>query len=90
MTFAENLQQLPAITHLTAAHLRNAAGEVVATGVGVDPSAGDVAAAREGLEIFAEHTASARAHPGSHPNIDRLLEVITTGISLEVELIRAD
>ena len=105
MTFAENLQQLHAITHLAAAHLRNAAGEVVATIENKPGKAGslavyaalaqrhgriDVAAAREGLEIFAEHTASARAHPGSHPNIDRLLEVITTGISLEVELIRAD
>ncbi|AXE29011.1 DUF2322 domain-containing protein [Chromobacterium phragmitis] len=39
----------------------------------------DRKAAREGLELFAEHTASARAHPGSHPNIDRLLAIAEQG-----------
>ena len=104
MTFAENLQQLPAITHLAAAHLRNAAGEVVATIENKPGKAGsltvynalatrhgtiNVAAAQEGLEIFAEHTADARANPGNHPNIDRLLEVIASGHSLTVQLIAA-
>ena len=31
MTFADNLQQLPAITHLAALHLLDATGTVVAT-----------------------------------------------------------
>ncbi|UTH72461.1 DUF2322 family protein [Chromobacterium sp. IIBBL 290-4] len=39
----------------------------------------DRKAAREGLELFAEHTAAARAHPGSHPNIDRLLAIAEQG-----------
>lgn len=39
----------------------------------------DAAAAVEGLRLYAEHTADARAHPGRHPNIDRLLEVIAQG-----------
>src|SRR3990167_4883258 len=30
----------------------------------------NLAAAREGLVMFAEHTADARLHPGSHPNIE--------------------
>jgi hypothetical protein len=30
------------------------------------------AAATLGLEWYAEHTADALAHPGKHPNIDRL------------------
>lgn len=36
-------------------------------------------AAHAGLELYAEHTADARAHPGKHPNIDRLLEIIANG-----------
>ncbi|MBK7002796.1 MAG: DUF2322 family protein [Rhodoferax sp.] len=31
------------------------------------------------LALFAEHTANARANPGNHPNIDRLLEVVAAG-----------
>ena len=31
------------------------------------------AAIAQGLEWFAEHVAEARAHPGSHPNIELLL-----------------
>jgi hypothetical protein len=36
----------------------------------------DAAAAAEGLDLYAEHTQDARLHPGKHPNIDRLLEVV--------------
>ncbi|MBM2884830.1 DUF2322 family protein [Chromobacterium amazonense] len=39
----------------------------------------DRKAAREGLELFAEHTAAARSQPGSHPNIDRLLAIAEQG-----------
>jgi len=38
----------------------------------------DAVAAREGLALFAEHTADAQAHPGRHPNIDRLLQVLAS------------
>jgi hypothetical protein len=27
------------------------------------------------LQLYAEHTADARLHPGKHPNIDRLLAI---------------
>ena len=47
------------------------------------------AAAEQGLEIFAEHTADARTNPGKHPNIDRLLEVIASGQGYSVKLIEA-
>jgi hypothetical protein len=40
------------------------------------------AAAAEGLAIYAEHSADARAHPGRHPNIDRLLAIISEGARL--------
>lgn len=32
--------------------------------------------AQEALALFAEHTDDARQHPGKHPNIDRLFEII--------------
>ena len=100
MTFADNLQQLPAITHLAALHLLDATGTVVATienkpgksvyaALAAKQGAINVAAAQEGLEMFAEHTDSARAHPGSHPNIDRLLDVIASGTGYAVQLVPA-
>lgn len=41
-------------------------------------------AAQEGLALFAEHTADAKAHPGKHPNIDRLLAVLASGAGYSV------
>ena len=88
MAFADNLKQLPAIGHLAALELIDAAGNVSATIENKPGKAGSLAvyaalaakhgsinaaAAEEGLLIFAEHTDDARANPGKHPNIDRLL-----------------
>ncbi|KAG2440675.1 hypothetical protein HYH02_010254 [Chlamydomonas schloesseri] len=39
------------------------------------------AAAAEGLELYDEVVADARARPGAHPNIDLLLQVIADGSS---------
>ncbi len=36
-------------------------------------------AAEKALELFCEHTEDARAHPGKHPNIDWLFQVIDSG-----------
>lgn len=33
-------------------------------------------AARHALTLFAEHAEDARRHPGRHPNIDRLFDII--------------
>ena len=41
---------------------------------GINPQA-----AEEGLAIYAEHTEDARANPGKHPNIDRLLKCLAEG-----------
>ncbi|MFW9595252.1 MAG: DUF2322 family protein [Macromonas sp.] len=102
MAFADNLKQLPSIGQLSALELYNASGELVATIDNKPGKAGslavyhalaskhgsiNVAAAEEGLELFAEHTTDARAHPGKHPNIDRLLDVIATGQGHSVKLI---
>lgn len=104
MAFADNLKQLPSIAHLAELQLIDAAGAVAATIANQPGKAGSlavyhalavkhggisVAAAEEGLELFAEHTADARANPGKHPNIDRLLEVIASGQGYSVKLIEA-
>lgn len=46
----------------------------------------NAAAAQEGLALYAEHTADARAHPGKHPNIDRLLQISAQGLSYDVRV----
>lgn len=103
MTFADNLKQLPAIAHLAELHLIDAAGQVAAVIENKPGKAGsvavynalasrhggriDVAAAEEGLVLYAEHTADARTNPGKHPNIDRLFEVIDSGRGYEVKAV---
>ena len=104
MAFADNLKQLPPVTHLAELQLLDAAGNVVATIENKPGKAGSLAvyaalatkhgsintaAAQEGLQLFAEHTESARAHPGSHPNIDRLQDIIASGQALAVKLVMA-
>ena len=103
-TFADHLRQLPPVTHLAELQLINAAGQVAATIENKPGKAGSLAvyhalaakhgsintaAAQEGLQLFAEHTESARQHPGSHPNIDRLFEVIASGQGYTVRLVQA-
>ncbi|HRN76341.1 DUF2322 family protein [Ottowia sp.] len=89
MNFAETLASLPPIGHLRGLDIIDAQGAVVrhipaepgklgslrvynalAERFGGRLSAEAVA---QGLVWFAEHVADARAHPGSHPNIDLLL-----------------
>jgi hypothetical protein len=104
MAFADNLKQLPSVAQLAELQLIDAAGAVAATIENKPGKAGslavynalaarhgsiNVAAAQEGLEIFAEHTVDARANPGKHPNIDRLLEVIASGQGYSVKLVQA-
>ena len=93
-TFAAHLKQMPGIAHLAALELLNAEGSVVAvienkagqTGslavynhLGQIFGAITVEAAKKGLDLYAEHTDDARANPGKHPNIDRLLALIAAG-----------
>lgn len=103
-SFADNLRQLPGIAHLAELQLLDATGQVAARIANQPGKAGSlavyhalaakhggigVAAAQEGLLLFAEHTESARQHPGSHPNIDRLFEIIASGQGYSVRLIPA-
>lgn len=90
MNFADRLKTLPSIQHLAALELLGPQGEVLARIENKPGQAGSLAvyhalaaqhggaitpaAARLGLDWYAEHTEDARAHPGKHPNIDRLLD----------------
>lgn len=91
MAFAENLKQLPGISHLAGLQLLGAAGEVIAIIENKPGQIGSLAiynhlgqlygaitadAARKGLELYAEHADDARQNPGKHPNIDRLLTLV--------------
>ncbi|MBK8893234.1 MAG: DUF2322 family protein [Propionivibrio sp.] len=98
--FADNLKKLPGISHLAAINLLDAEGRVLVAIENKTGSQGSLAvynhlaqtfgaitpeAARKGLELFAEHTEDARAHPGKHPNIDRLLELIENNVTLRIK-----
>ena len=104
MAFADNLRELPSITHIAQLQLIDADGQVAATipnapgktgsvtvynALAVKHGGINVAAAEEGLQIFAEHTDDAKARPGAHPNIDRLLEVISSGKGYAVKVVAA-
>lgn len=89
MNFAERLKTLPPVTHLQALQLLDAQDQPVATIENKPGQTGSLAvyhalaqqhggsitpaAAALGLQWYAEHTADAQAHPGKHPNIDRLM-----------------
>lgn len=100
MSFAANLKALPGIAHLAAVRLLDREGNEVSVIENKPGQAGSVAvynhlgqlygaitpeAAKKGLEIYDEHTADAQAHPGKHPNIDRLLTLIAEGATLRVK-----
>lgn len=98
--FSDNLKKLPGISHLAALNLLDAQGEIIAVIENKPGSQGSLAvynhlaqtfgaitpeAARKGLDLFAEHADEARAHPGKHPNIDRLLAVIEEKKTLRIK-----
>lgn len=99
MGFADNLKKMPGIAHIEAIRLLNGE-EVVATIEHKSGQVGSLTlynhlaqtygaitpeAARAGLELYAEHTEEARANPGKHPHIDRLLELAEGGRTLRVK-----
>lgn len=104
MAFADNLKQLPKISHLAALKLLRPDDSVAATVENKPGQAGSLVvyahlaqlygaigpeAARKGLELYAEHTDDARANPGKHPNIDRLIGLIERGETLRVKQVFA-
>ena len=104
MDFADNLKTLPRVSHLAALNLIDAADVVVATIENKPGQTGSLAvynhlaqlygaispeAAKKGMELYAEHTEDARAHPGKHPNIDRLIGLIERAETLRVKQVFA-
>ena len=104
MAFAENLKQLPKVSHLEAMELIDREGGVVARIENKPGQAGSLVvynhlaqlfgaitpdAARKGLELYAEHTADARANPGKHPNIDRLFGLVEREETLTIKQVFA-
>jgi hypothetical protein len=100
--FADNLAGLPAVAHIARLELLDAGGRCVAVIENRPGSAGSVAvyhavtrpdgrldraAAERALRLYAEHVDDARAHPGTHPNIDRLLEIVAAGTRFRVRVI---
>lgn len=108
MQFSEILAALPSIDHIAALELFD--GDVLVARLENKPGttgsvrvyhtlmqefgAINATAAEKGLRLYAEHTVDAEAFPGKHPNIDRLLTLISnaaehTGMqSLTVKLIQ--
>lgn len=93
MSFAEVLAGLPPVDHLSGIELTGPDGEKewVENKLRSQGSLKvyhyllqkfgtlDREAANAGLIMYAEHTLDARAHPGRHPNIDRLLAIVADG-----------
>lgn len=100
--FADNLAALPPVASIARLELLDADGHCIARIENRPGSAGSVAiyhavsrpdgrldraAAERALSLYAEHTDAARAHPGRHPNIDRLFGLADTGSPLQVRVI---
>lgn len=100
-SFKDNLAQLPPIDGVARIDLADDAGAVVASILNEPGKQGSLSvyqylgqcfgaltpeAAEHGLAIFGEHTADAKARPGAHPNIDRLLDVIARGAPLNIRV----
>ena len=96
-TFSENLAGLPLLDNLQRLEILDGAGTclfILENKPGTQGSfriyhfvankwGGLTAeAAREALELYAEHTEDARQHPGKHPNIDRLFEIRDKNLQL--------
>ncbi|MEJ6009749.1 DUF2322 family protein [Novosphingobium aquae] len=103
-TFKDNLQQLPPVSGVQRIDLIDANGLVVASIENQPGKQGSVvvyhylkqafgrldsAAAEHGLLVFGEHTADARARPGAHPNVDRLLAIAAGDEALDIQIIGA-
>jgi len=91
MPFAENLKKIPPVSHVEKIEVMRSDGTVEGVIENRQGQAGSLAvyhylaqkygmlnaeAAREGLELYAEHHDDARANRGKHPNIDRLLRIV--------------
>ena len=100
-TFTENLSALPVLDGLSALQMQDTHGAIQVTIENKPGTQGSFRiyhyvankwgelgpeAAREALELYAEHTEDAKQHPGKHPNIDRLFEVMERNLRYTVQV----
>ena len=98
-SFAENLAQLAPVDGLQRLSLIGSDGQTLAEINNAPGTQGSfrvyhhiarkwgaihAEAAQEALALFAEHTDDARLHPGKHPNIDRLLDIVERDLRIDV------
>lgn len=101
-SFKDNLVLLPSIEGVARIDLIDAAGTAVASIPNEPGKQGslkvynylklcfgklDAEAADHALAVFGEHTPDAKARPGAHPNIDRLLEIEAGASALEIHAV---
>ncbi len=101
--FKEYLRTLPPADHIEQISILDSAGHSVAVIENRPGQAGSVriyaavamrnygmlnkVSAAHALELYAEHVYDARSHPGQHPNIDRLFEIINKDLVYRVEIL---
>ncbi len=103
-SFKDNLQLLPAIDDVARIDFLDATGQVVDTIPHAPGKLGSLAvyrylqatfgkldaqAAEHGLAVFAEHVPDAKANPGAHPNVDRLIDIAAGAPALGIEVVAA-
>lgn len=103
--FAEILKTLPDVSHIDRLEIYDDADRLLGVIENRPGSAGSVAvyhavrradgcldrnAAEQALHLYAEHTADAAAHPGKHPNIDRLLRLAAENGRVRIGVVPAD
>lgn len=102
-TFSQNLATLPAVEGIERLELFESDSSIpIGTLYNKPGQAGSLAVynhiaakfgcinpegAREALALYGEHTADAQAHPGKHPNIDRLFQVIAQNLVIRVRTV---
>jgi len=99
MAFADNLKKMPGVAHVEAIRLLDGEEEVgviehkpgqvgalvLYNHLGQTYGAITSEAARAGLDLYAEQVEDARANPGKHPAVDRLIEIAAGGRTLRVK-----
>jgi hypothetical protein len=105
MSFADNLATFPNVENISTILITNSAGDAIDRIENAPGKQGSLklykalleefgelnaAAAKKGLELFAEHVADAEANPGKHPNIDRLFAIAQSEASLGLEVLEKE
>ncbi|MGX2950309.1 DUF2322 family protein [Ursidibacter sp. B-7004-1] len=106
MQFKDYLATFPEINHLSGLDVIDAEGKVIHHIPAIEGKLGSLKlynalaetfdkqlnkeSAQQGVEWFAEHVEDAKLNIGKHPNIDLLLDVITSNKTLVLKPIQKD